>query len=135
MGSPRLTFDLDLCYRRTRENLERLANALGELQPTLRDAPPDLKFRLDAESLALGRNFTFRTALGDLDLLSWVEPLGDFDALDRQSQSVTVGDLDLRVIALDDLIAIKRHLGRPKDQQSLLQLLAIKSLRDAQSAE
>lgn len=27
-GSPRITYDVDLCYRRTRANLERLANAL-----------------------------------------------------------------------------------------------------------
>jgi hypothetical protein len=28
MGSPRVTYDTDLCYRRTKENLERLAQAL-----------------------------------------------------------------------------------------------------------
>ena len=38
-GSPRLTYDVDLCYRRTPQNLERLARALRELRPTLRDAP------------------------------------------------------------------------------------------------
>jgi hypothetical protein len=30
-GSSRVTFDVDLCYRRTAENLERLAAALGLL--------------------------------------------------------------------------------------------------------
>src|SRR5215470_12861415 len=75
-GSPVPTYDIDLCYRRTTENLERLAEALRELHPTLRGAPPDLPFRLDAESLALGANFTFNTDNGPLDLLGWVEPLG-----------------------------------------------------------
>ena len=41
-GSPRVTFDIDLCYRRTAENLERLAAALREMKVTLRGAPPDL---------------------------------------------------------------------------------------------
>lgn len=36
----------------------------------------------------------------------------------------------MRVIGLDDLIRIKRYIGRPKDRESLLQLEAIKRLRE-----
>jgi len=35
-----------------------------------------------------------------------------------------------QVIGLDDLIRIKRHIKRPKDKESLLQLEAIKRLRE-----
>lgn len=129
-GSPRVTYDVDLCYRRTEENLRRLAEALKELRPTLRGAPPDLPFVLDARSLALGTNFTFETPLVPLDLLGWVEPLGDYEALARRARTITVGERDLLVIDLDDLIRIKEHIGRPKDRESLLQLLAIRRLRD-----
>jgi hypothetical protein len=59
MGSPRVTYDVDLCYRRSPDNLEKLATALGTLNLRLRDAPPELKFRLDAQALALGQNYTF----------------------------------------------------------------------------
>jgi len=52
MGSARVTYDVDLCYRRTPENLERLASVLQTLKLTLRGAPSDLKFRLDAQALA-----------------------------------------------------------------------------------
>src|SRR5438045_3424619 len=38
-GSPRATFDVDLCYRRTRENLARLTKALKKLKPALRNPP------------------------------------------------------------------------------------------------
>ena len=75
-GSPRVTYDVDLCYRRTSENLERLAAALRELDVELRGAPPDLPFEIDAKSLALGSNFTLTTRAGDLDLLGHLEPLG-----------------------------------------------------------
>jgi hypothetical protein len=129
-GSPLPTFDTDLCYRRTSENLKRLADALREIHPVLRGAPADLPFRLDAESLALGANFTFDTDLGPLDLLGWVEPIGSYEQLLPQAESISVGDLSLRVIALDDLIAIKRHIRRPKDQAALFQLEAIKQLRE-----
>ena len=129
LGSPRVTFDVDLCYRRTKENLKRLAGALRAINPALRNAPPDLPFVIDEQSLALGCNFTFRTAFGPLDLLGYLEPLGDFDAIAKRAYLMVVGGLEIRVIHIDDLIAIKRHVGRAKDRESLLQLLAIKKLQ------
>ena len=129
LGSSRVTTDVDLCYRRSADNLDRLTQALGKLAPKLRGAPPDLPFRIDAQALALGSNFTFTTEIGDLDLLGHLEPLGGYDELIGQAQKYTIGDLDLAVIALEDLIMIKQHVGRPKDRESLLQLLAIKRLR------
>lgn len=129
-GSPHPTFDVDLCYRRTPSNLASLANALAELHPTLRGAPADLPFRIDAESLALGSNFTFDTALGPLDLLGWVEPFGDFESLVERCETIDLGHCQVGVIGLDDLITIKRHINRPKDQAAAFQLEAIRRLRD-----
>lgn len=128
-GSPRITYDVDLCYRRNEVNLQHLAEALRELKLTLRGAPPDLPFQVDARSLALGSNFTFETPIGPLDLLGWVEPLGDYEALVTNAESVRLGDLDLRVISLEDLIRVKQHINRPKDRDSLMQLLAIQRVR------
>jgi len=129
-GSPRATFDVDICYRRTQETLKRLAEALKEIDPRLRDAPPGLPFNLDAESLALGDNFTFATRLGDLDLFGTLEPVGGFDALIERAEVYELDDIQVPVIALDDLIRIKEHLGRPKDQEALAQLRAIKAERN-----
>lgn len=128
-GSARVTFDVDLCYRRTNDNLERLADAVRTLNPTLRGAPPDLPFRLDAESLALGNNFTFSTDAGDLDLIGFAEPIGGYEELIVNAETIRIGEVPVRVIALDDLIRIKEHLGRPKDRDSLLHLQAISRLR------
>jgi predicted nucleotidyltransferase len=135
LGSPIPTYDVDLCYRRTSENLERLATALRELHPSLRGAPPGLPFRLDAESLALGANFTFDTDEGPLDLLGWVEPLGTYEDLLSSCNAINVGAFCLQVIGLDDLIAVKRHLGRPKDQATLVQLEAIRRMVDEGRSE
>jgi predicted nucleotidyltransferase len=131
-GSPVPTYDVDFCYRRTAENLDRLARALQEMHPTLRGAPPDLPFLLDAQSLALGANFTFNTDHGPLDLLGWVEPFGTYEDLLPRAERIPVGDLTIGVIGLDDLIAIKRHINRPKDQIALVQLEALKRLRSGQ---
>jgi len=129
MGSARVTYDVDLCYRRTQDNLERLAEALKQLKPTLRGAPPNLAFVIDARSLALGNNYTFETPLGSLDLLGWIDPLGDYDAVIKNAETYPVGDIELKVIGLADLIRVKEHIGRAKDRDSLWQLLAIQRLR------
>jgi Nucleotidyl transferase AbiEii toxin, Type IV TA system len=73
-GSARATFDLDIAYDRSRDNLERLSTALEELGATLRGAPADLAFRPDPETLRAGLNFTFSTTSGPLDVLG--EPAG-----------------------------------------------------------
>lgn len=129
-GSARVTFDVDLCYRRTEDNLERLAEALVGLRPRLRGVPPDLPFRLDAKSLALGCNFTFVTNAGPLDLLGFLEPLGSYEDVVSRADRIDLGEVWVQVISLDDLIAIKQHIQRPKDRDSLINLLAIKRLRD-----
>jgi predicted nucleotidyltransferase len=131
MGSARVTYDVDLCYRRTSDNLERLATALGTLNLTLRAAPPELKFRLDAQALALGQNYTFEVD-GEypLDFLGYLEPIGGYEDLVAHVETVAIGGRPVQVIGLDDLIRIKRHINRPKDRESLVQLEAIKRLRE-----
>ncbi|MBI1736506.1 MAG: hypothetical protein HYR51_15155 [Candidatus Rokubacteria bacterium] len=131
MGGARVTFDVDLCYRRTTENLERLATALGTLHVTLRGAPADLKFQIDARALALGQNYTFEVD-GEyaLDLMAYLEPIGTYEDLLPRTETVDLAGRPIRIIGLDDLIRIKQHLGRPKDRASLLELEAIKRLRD-----
>ena len=85
-------------------------------------------FILDAQSLALGTNFTFSTDHGALDLLGWVEPLGTFDEIKRRAVPMDLAGTKVWVIDLDDLITIKRHLQRPKDQAALVQLEALRKV-------
>jgi hypothetical protein len=128
-GGGRVTLDSDFCYRRTAANLERLAAALQELKPSLRGAPADLPFRIDAQALALGCNFTFDSRFGDVDFLGEVQPIGDYDALRKNAATFAVASYELDAIGLDDLIRVKRFVNRPKDRDSLLQLKAIKQNR------
>ncbi|MFN2239670.1 MAG: hypothetical protein ABR524_09790 [Thermoanaerobaculia bacterium] len=52
--------DVDVVYRRSPENIAKLAAAMEPLGPSLRGAPPGLPFRLDAETIRHGLNFTLR---------------------------------------------------------------------------
>jgi len=49
-GSSYPTYDVDVAYACDDENLERLAEALRELSATMRRAPEDLPFQLDART-------------------------------------------------------------------------------------
>ena len=71
-GSAYVTADLDLCYSRKKENLEKLAKALGPFHPSLRGAPKNLPFHLDVDALRSGLNFTLVTDVGDLDIFGEV---------------------------------------------------------------
>jgi hypothetical protein len=128
-GHVRATLDLDVCYSRTPENLERLAVALAPLHPILRGAPPNLPFVLDASTLRSGLNFTLRTTLGDIDLLGEVLGVGGYPEVARQTMDVDLYGHRVRIINLELLERAKRAAGRARD---LLDLEAIRELRRRQ---
>lgn len=115
-GSAYVTLDIDIAYDRSHTNLERLAEALEALQATLRGAPPDLPFVLDAKTLENGANFTFDTRYGPLDIFA--DPAGapGYPTLrDEAGDPLLVGGVAICVASLDHLIAMKEAAGRPKD--------------------
>src|SRR5689334_1298989 len=90
-GSAYLTQDLDICYRRTRSNLERIADALRPLNPRPRGFPDDLPFVWDWSTLQNGTNFTFKTSLCDVDLLGEVAGIGTIEDVLKDSIPVDLG--------------------------------------------
>ena len=114
-GSAYNTEDVDIAYERSRANLERLAWALSELGATLRGAPPELPFQLDAETLRAGSNFTFDTRFGSLDILG--DPAGAprYDELRTSGSPEVLWGVTIRVASLDHLIAMKEAAARPRD--------------------
>jgi hypothetical protein len=124
-GSARLTQDLDIVYKRTRENISRLARALAPHDPYLRGAPPGLPFRLDERTLQNGLNFTLATNLGALDLLAEITGGGSYDDLLPYSISLRLYDVECLCLGLERLIYVKRAAGRPKDLEILAELETI----------
>jgi hypothetical protein len=126
-GSSYLTYDLDVAYARTRDNFNRLADALASYHPRPRDIPADLPFVWDGQTLQQGTNFTLTTDLGNIDLLGEVTGLGGFDQVRAQSVVMTLFGIQCRVLSLDALIIAKRAAGRTKD---LLVLPELEALRE-----
>jgi hypothetical protein len=116
LGSSYSTSDLDVAYARDRANVERLAEALRELGASLRGAPPDLAFQLDADTLEAGLNFTFATRRGDLDVFGEPKGAPAYGELKRRSSVERIEGLEIRVASIDHLIAMKEAAGREKDR-------------------
>jgi hypothetical protein len=131
-GVGRTTFDLDIVYKRTRENIRRLVDAIGPMQPYLRGAPPGLPFVWDERTIDRGLNFTLITDLGELDLLGEITAGGDYDALLPFSEELDLFGVNYRCLGLEKLIDVKAAVGRPKDFESLALLRALLQERRAE---
>ena len=126
-GSNTITNDLDICYARDRPNLEALAAVLREVGATLRGAPKDLPFLLDAQTLERGDHFTFDTKFGDFDCLGTPAGSKGFQDLVDGSVEMVVDSVPVLVAALQDLIRLKRTAARPKD---LVEVEILAALRE-----
>lgn len=128
-GLSRATFDVDVCYWRHPDNLERLCASLEPLNPRLRIRPAPPSFRLTPATIEQVRDLPLDTDIGAIDLLAEVEGLGTFEALLGQSEEVALFDRPVRVLTLEALILAKQTVGRPQDLADVLALEAIRDLR------
>ena len=128
-GSAMVTFDVDVCYRRDRQNVARLCGALRPFHPALRGAPADLPFVLDPPTVLTGLNFTLATDIGEIDLLGEVAGLGEYFEVEAQSVVAELYGLRVRVLSLEGLIRSKKAAGRPKDLTHLVELEALQEMQ------
>ena len=125
-GSSVPTYDLDVCYSRKRDNLERLARALASVHATLRGAPSGLPFKPDAETLRSGLNFTLDTDVGALDLLGEIAGVGSYVEARQDAVTYELFGRSHPVLAIGKLIAAKKAAGRVKDLNIIPELEAIR---------
>ncbi len=131
-GSPSLTGDLDICYACDAHNLVRLATALSELSAVRRGLPvgsPRMP-PLDARTLRAGGLFTLTTRFGDFDMLATPDPGLDYQRLLDHAVTTIVHGEPVHIASLNDLIAMKRAAGRPKDRIELEILGALREELD-----
>lgn len=121
-GSVRLTRDVDVVYRRSTENFQRLVLGLAPYHPYLRGAPPGLPFRWDAATLQRGLNFTLTTDLGDLDLLGEITGGGGYEDLLPHTLRIQIFGVACLCLDLERLIHVKRAAGRPRDLEAIAEL-------------
>jgi len=128
-GSPLPTTDVDVTPDRRRENLDRLAGALRELEARIRTTDPDgVVFPVDGAFLAAQpRMLNLTTAAGDVDLTFVPAGFeGGFDDLCVESDPVELVDgVIVRVATLRAIIRSKEAADREKDRRALPYLRAL----------
>lgn len=105
-GAPVTTMDFDFMFRKTPANLaklKRLARRLGAviLRPYY---PASSLYRVAVEDTGL-----------QIDFMSVLHGIRSFASLRVRAERMTFGGAGLWVASLDDVIASKRALGRPRD--------------------
>lgn len=125
-GVPLVTQDVDICCRFDAANLLRLQEAVADLHPVHRMTTQKLPLALTQESCAGLKNLFLRTDLGVIDCLGEVTGIGGFDAVLRESVPLQLDFGECRVLSLDALIRAKEALNRPRDQQAVIELRAMR---------
>lgn len=129
-GSSYNTFDLDMCYDRSEDNLNNIVQALTPINPRLRDVPDEVYFVLDFKALKNGLNFSFSTDFGDLDLFGEVLGVGTYKELITDAENTAIYDRSIYILDLNSLITAKETVRRQKDEAVIQELRAIRELRE-----
>jgi len=116
------TRDIDLTPDASQENLARLSQALTDLGARVRtEAVPDgLPFSHDATSLATAEVWNLVCADGEFDIS--FHPAGFADGYSQlvvKAHRLQVGEVEVVVADLADVILSKESAGRPKDLRVL----------------
>lgn len=128
-GAPIVTFDLDIVYDKTPENLDRLLGALQELRARYRD-PAGRHIEPDLAKLQTMRTHLLLTELGALDVLSQIGAGWTFQDLADRTLLYELGEDRIRVLELSAVIESKEQANRDKDRAALpllRQTLALKT--------
>ena len=129
-GSSRVTFDLDVVPNLTETSWQAAVDLLWSLgaRPRIpesleriRDIEQVRAWQRDKGMLAL----KFRTPDGSTEVDLLVSESDRFDVLRERAVRVTLEQRTFFVASIDDLIAMKRHAGRPQDLLDIAQLQEI----------
>ena len=128
-GCTYVTQGIEICCDFSPANLLALQRTISDLEPVHRMTPGRKKLALTEQQCSQLKNLYLDTAMGQLDCLSFIDGLGDFEQVKRASELVEVEGIKICVLSLDALIKAKKSMNRPRDREAVMQLEAIKRLR------
>ncbi len=128
-GCSYVTQDIDICLDFNNQNLLILQKALADVNPVHRMTPNRLKLELTKENCKQYKNLYLDTDLGQLDCISFVEGIGNYQQAKDKSISIETDNLKIQVLDIDALIEAKKTMNRPKDKQAVIELETIKKLK------
>ncbi len=120
-GHVRTTNDADLIPAPDPANLARLAATLRALDARILN-PGNETTEIDAKMLPRATIWQFATRDGGIDVMHEVPGGRSYDELSERALSVQLGDINVPVVGLDDLIQMKLARGRPIDLSDVASL-------------
>jgi len=125
-GSPLVTQDIDICVAINDTQLSKLREALKDVTPRFRMNPNFKPSFLDHPKRGDAlKNIYLETDLGVLDIMSELQPIGNFETVKQRAITINLYGHECHVVCLEDLIRIKEMMSRPKDKEALLHLREI----------
>jgi hypothetical protein len=124
-GNPTVTLDIDVMPRRDLDNADRLAAALRALGARRRGE--EKATELEGADFLGWQSQHFETDAGPIDVVPHASAIGGFE--DVATVELDLDGLSVRVLTLDEVIASKKSLGRPKDTAALPALYATREKR------
>jgi predicted nucleotidyltransferase len=112
---PRFTEDIDFFVRRTRENANKIRQALVEFGFPVTEDAEDRMAESPRGMIVLGRK------PNQIDFLNFLDGV-EFDTAWARRVRGRLGPVEVDYIGLADYIATKRASGRPKDNWDLAEL-------------
>ena len=128
-GHIRTTRDLDITYATSPANLDALGRALVALDARLRGVAEVVPFVPDGRSLRAAELLTLETSLGSLDLLASPPGAPRYAELKARAESIEIDERDVLIASIEDLVAMKRAAGRPRDLDDIEALEEIRRIR------
>ena len=126
-GFPRLTADAGITPARDEANLERLADALRELDARVytESVPEGLVFDCSSATLARANLWNLVTSAGRLDVAFTPSGTDGFDDLVNGAIRFEVFGVEILESGLPDIIRSKEAADRPQDRQDVIVLREI----------
>lgn len=113
-GHVRTTIDADLIPAPDPKNMERLAEALRDLGARVLN-PGHEDIEIEAKMLPQATIWQFETQDGGIDVMHEVPGGRSYAELSEDALRVKLGEIEVPVVGLDDLIQMKLARGRPVD--------------------
>jgi predicted nucleotidyltransferase len=131
-GHVRTTRDVDITYATEQPNLDLLGQVLVDLDARLRGVAEVVPFVPDRRTLHGAEILTLETTHGALDLLASPPGAPPYAELKERAETIDVEGRSVAIASLDDLVAMKRAAGRPRDLEDIQ---ALEELRRLQAEE
>jgi len=135
-GHPRFTADLDLVVALEPANALRAIQALDSLDYRPRApvdaasfADPTVRRQwIEEKGLTVFSMWSTQFPATEVDIFV-AEPM-PFDQIWKNADKASVGDVEVAVASVPDLIAMKERAGRPKDLQDVAELRKLLAMRE-----